>query len=156
MAKNINFISETELPEATGEEVSVLCLENGEMKQKYSASFGGGAETPDMVLTVSDTVGAKVTSSNATVTFGSVSAVFDAARAGRQPIVKIQYRHGADDYAYSSRGETNAVVSLYGESVYLYFCIASSSNILSHTVQVMSDGSISWAESKLITGTIIS
>ena len=155
MAENINFISAAELPEATGEEVSVLCLENGEMKQKPGASFGG-AETPDMVLTVSGTAGAKVTSSNATVTFGSVSAVFDAARAGRQPIVKIQYRYGADDYAYSSRGETNAYVSLYGESVYLYFCIASSSDILSHTVQVMSDGSISFVNSKLIAGTIIS
>ena len=155
MAKNINFISAAELPEATGEEVSVLCLENGEMKQKSGASFGG-AETPDMVLTVSDTVGAKITSSNVTVTRGSVSAVFDAARAGRQPIVKIQYRNGADDYAYCSRGETNAVVTLYGESVFLYFCIAFASDILSHTVQVMSDGSISWTESKRITGTIMS
>ena len=155
MAKNINFISAAELPEATGEEVSVLCLENGEMKQKSGASFGG-AETPDMVLIVSDTVGAKITSSNVTVTRGSVSAVFDAARAGRQPIVKIQYRNGADDYAYCSRGETNAVVTLYGESVFLYFCIAFASDILSHTVQVMSDGSISWTESKRITGTIMS
>ena len=155
MAENINFISATELPKATGEEVSVLCLENGEMKQKSANGLGGG-EKPDMVLTVSGSVNAKVTSSNATVTLGSVSAVLDAARAGRQPIVKIQYRNGADDYAYCSRGETNAVVSLYGESVYLYFCIASSSNILSHTVQVMSDGSISWTESKLIAGTIIS
>ena len=42
MAENINFISATELPEATGEEVSVLCLENGEMKQKPGASLGGG------------------------------------------------------------------------------------------------------------------
>ena len=41
MAENINFISATELPEATGEEVSVLCLENGEMKQKPSASLVG-------------------------------------------------------------------------------------------------------------------
>ena len=155
MAENINFISATELPKATGEEVSVLCLENGEMKQKSANGLGGG-EKPDMVLTVSDTVNAKVTSSNVTVTLGSVSAVLDAARAGRQPIVKIQYRYGADDYEYCSRGETNAVVTLYGESVYLYFCIASSSNILSHTVQVMSDGSISWTESKLIAGTIIS
>ena len=42
MAENINFISAAELPEATGEEVSVLCLENGEMKQKPGASLGGG------------------------------------------------------------------------------------------------------------------
>lgn len=42
MAENINFISATELPEATGEEVSVLCLENGEMKQKPANGLGGG------------------------------------------------------------------------------------------------------------------
>lgn len=42
MAENINFIPATELPQATGEEVSVLCLENGEMKQKPGASLGGG------------------------------------------------------------------------------------------------------------------
>ena len=42
MTENINFIPATELPEATGEEVSVLCLENGEMKQKSANGFGGG------------------------------------------------------------------------------------------------------------------
>lgn len=41
MAENINFIPAPELPEATGEEVSVLCIENGEMKQKPGASIGG-------------------------------------------------------------------------------------------------------------------
>lgn len=42
MAENINFISAAELPEATGEEVSVLCLENGAMKQKPANGLGGG------------------------------------------------------------------------------------------------------------------
>ena len=42
MAENINFISAAELPEATGEEISVLCLENGEMKQKPANGLGGG------------------------------------------------------------------------------------------------------------------
>ena len=42
MAENINFISATELPEATGEEISVLCLGNGEMKQKPANGLGGG------------------------------------------------------------------------------------------------------------------
>ena len=42
MAENINFISAAELPEATGKEISVLCLENGEMKQKPANSLGGG------------------------------------------------------------------------------------------------------------------
>lgn len=42
MAENINFISAAELPEATGEEISVLCLENGAMKQKPANGLGGG------------------------------------------------------------------------------------------------------------------
>lgn len=41
MAENINFIPATELPEAIGDDVSVLCVENGEMKQKPGASIGG-------------------------------------------------------------------------------------------------------------------
>lgn len=40
--ENINFIYATNLPEATGDEVSVLCLENGEMKQKPASGLGGG------------------------------------------------------------------------------------------------------------------
>ncbi len=40
MAENINFIPVTELPEATGEELTVLCIENGEMKQKPGANLG--------------------------------------------------------------------------------------------------------------------
>lgn len=42
MAENIEFIPANELPEANGDEVSVLCLENGELKQKPGASLGGG------------------------------------------------------------------------------------------------------------------
>lgn len=41
MSGNINFIPATELPEAVGNDVSVICLENGELKQKPGASIGG-------------------------------------------------------------------------------------------------------------------
>ena len=54
MAEIINFISAAELPEATGEEVSVLCLENGEMKQKPGASFGGGFMEVEITLSESN------------------------------------------------------------------------------------------------------
>lgn len=40
MPENINFIPATELPEAVGNDVSVICLENGELKQKPGASIG--------------------------------------------------------------------------------------------------------------------
>lgn len=42
MSENINFIPATELPEAEGDEVSVLCVENGELKQKAASGLGGG------------------------------------------------------------------------------------------------------------------
>lgn len=42
MIENINFIPATELPEAIGDEVSVLCLESGALKQKPVTSIGGG------------------------------------------------------------------------------------------------------------------
>lgn len=54
MAENINFISAAELPEATGEEVSVLCLENGAMKQKPGASLGGGFMEVEITLSGND------------------------------------------------------------------------------------------------------
>ena len=54
MAKNINFIPATELPEATGEEVSVLCLENGEMKQKPANGLGGGFMEVGITLSGND------------------------------------------------------------------------------------------------------
>ena len=54
MAENTNFIPATELPEATGEEVSVLCLENGEMKQKPANGLGGGFMEVEITLSGSD------------------------------------------------------------------------------------------------------
>lgn len=41
MAKT-EFISAASLPEATGDEVSVLCVENGALKQKAAKGLGGG------------------------------------------------------------------------------------------------------------------
>ncbi len=52
MAEKIEFIPANELPEADGDEVSVLCLENGEMKQKSGASLGGGKA--DLVIQLTD------------------------------------------------------------------------------------------------------
>lgn len=45
MSENINFIPANELPEAEGDEVSVLCLENGELKQKSASGLGGNIST---------------------------------------------------------------------------------------------------------------
>lgn len=43
MSENINFIPANELPLAEGDEVSVLCVEGGELKQKPGASLGGSS-----------------------------------------------------------------------------------------------------------------
>lgn len=43
MAENIELIAANDLPTTEAEEVSVLCIDNGELKQKPGASFGGGA-----------------------------------------------------------------------------------------------------------------
>lgn len=43
MSENINFIPANELPVAEGDEVSVLCVEGGELKQKPGASLGGSS-----------------------------------------------------------------------------------------------------------------
>lgn len=42
MAENIELIAAANLPTTEAEEVSVLCIDNGELKQKPGASFGGG------------------------------------------------------------------------------------------------------------------
>lgn len=42
MAENIELIMAKDLPITEAEEVSVLCIDNGELKQKPGASFGGG------------------------------------------------------------------------------------------------------------------
>lgn len=42
MAENIELIAAANLPTTEAEEVSVLCLDNGELKQKPGASFCGG------------------------------------------------------------------------------------------------------------------
>ena len=42
MSEKIEFIPASALPVAEGDEVSVLCLENGELKQKPASGLGGG------------------------------------------------------------------------------------------------------------------
>lgn len=42
MSENREFIAAKDLPTTEAEEVSVLCLENGELKQKAAKGLGGG------------------------------------------------------------------------------------------------------------------
>lgn len=49
MAENMNFIPANELPEAVGDEIEVLCVENGQMKRKIG-SLGGKGLIVEMTL----------------------------------------------------------------------------------------------------------
>ena len=60
MAENIELIAAKDLPTTEAEEVSVLCIDNGELKQKPGVSFGGGG-----YITVADS--ADTENGNATI-----------------------------------------------------------------------------------------
>lgn len=122
MNKNINFISVTELPEATGEEVSVLCLENGEMKQKPGASLGGAAAV-DAVIdlgTYSDTTNLSDLTGGS-VPVGTVKMIEAKIAAGEMPkligIITYQYY----DAALKSVFEFTAV-GTYGANQVRCYC----------------------------------
>lgn len=122
MVENKEFISASDLPEAEGEEVSVLCLENGEMKQKPANGLGGG-EKADMIITVtmSGIHNINVTADNFAITSGSGEAVIAAIRAGRPPVVKVRYAYNsAGDYNVR-HSEQEAVTWLYGETLYIMY-----------------------------------
>lgn len=92
MSENIEFISAKDLPEATGEEVSVICLENGEMKQKPGASLGGGKA--DMVIAISAGLRESPTllqANKVTIESGSLEAVNTVMLGGGIPVVKVKY-----------------------------------------------------------------
>lgn len=48
--ENREFISAKDLPTTEAEEVNVLCLENGELKQKPAKGLGGGGGGFDLIL----------------------------------------------------------------------------------------------------------
>lgn len=116
MAENIEFIPANELPEAEGEEVSVLCLENGELKQKSGASLGGGTVEPDMVITITGSLDG-VFASECTVTSGNVSNIVTKLSSGKIPVVKI--RNVSHDSRNSFHNEFDAFVTTYGENFWL-------------------------------------
>lgn len=92
MAENIEFIPANELPVAEGDEVSVLCLENGEMKQKPGASLGGGEKADMVIALTAPSIPKTQTADNTAVTIesGNLEAVVEALRAGRPPVVKCK------------------------------------------------------------------
>lgn len=130
MAENIEFIPAHELPEATGEEVSVLCVENGELKQKAATGLGGGGEKADMVIALTapfsfdDPVSGNV---SVAIESGSLEAVAEALREGRPPVVKCKRYHVTNDFDTSypilEGGVYDCDVYYYGGAVICSFCV---------------------------------
>lgn len=89
--ENINFIPANELPVAEGNEVSVLCLENGEMKQKPASGLGG--DNWDAVIHTTDY--------NSIDAFTLVSGTYEAIRtkvlAGEVPKIKATWTNTMED-----------------------------------------------------------
>lgn len=100
MAENIEFIPANELPVAEGDEVSVLCLENGEMKQKPGASLGGGEKADMVIALTAPSILKTQTADNTAVTIesGNLEAVVEALRAGRPPVVKCKRFYITDGF----------------------------------------------------------
>lgn len=65
MSEKIEFIPAKDLPVAEGDEVDVLCVENGELKRKEGASLGGGGY---MFKPAAETVTIESATGSATVT----------------------------------------------------------------------------------------
>ena len=148
MAENINFISATELPEATGEEVSVLCLENGEMKQKPANGLGDGGV--DLELSVPEyTVTEAYTTDSINIVSGSIESVMQKVNNGE--LVNIVVRTDSNNGpGYVNQQFYDVVeVSTYGESIFLYYrnrdmrsFDAGTFRVYTHTLQLSPDGTL--------------
>lgn len=149
MAENINFISVTELPEATGEEVSVLCLENGEMKQKPANGLGGGGGV-DLELSVPEyTVTKTYTTDNINIIFGSIESVMQKVNNGEPVNIVVRTdRSNGPGYVHQQLYDV-VEVSTYGESIYLCYrnrdmrsFDAGTFRVYTHTLQLSPDGTL--------------
>lgn len=138
-------LSDVEVVESVNDAANVLIEENGVIKKVSKTQIGGvvgtGSAEPDMVLLTSIYEG---TPDDISVIQGTVNNVFDAVRSGRQPVVKIQIRNGADDYEYATRYEGDARVYLYGEMLVVYYLSFVPSAIYINTITINSDNSIDW------------
>lgn len=103
MAENINLIPANELPVAEGDEVSVLCLENGELKQKAASGLGGG-DNYDAVIKVEEWYNEVEDNSGVTFTLesGSYEGLAEIINSGKPPKVLLHgnlYYGGEYPYA---------------------------------------------------------
>ena len=113
--ENINFIPANNLPVAEGDEVSVLCLENGEMKQKPANGLGGGKA--DVVIEVTG-------SEDATIKSGSYNEVVTKLQNGEMVTVDIIGTRSSD---YGASKAVSVSLSVDGGEVAILAYLGSSS-----------------------------
>lgn len=148
MSEKIEFIPAKDLPVAEGDEVDVLCVENGELKRKEGASLGGGSVAADMIITVNGMSSIALANGNYEITEGSIENVFKAFHEGRYPVLKIRFHYNENDAYSATREEYTASVCTYGEVLWFGFMVSdpySAVNLKVHKVYMNSDGTISGA-----------
>lgn len=121
MLEEKNFIPANELPVAEGDEVSVLCLENGEMKQKPASGLGGG-EKWDAVFEVTNNDWGNP--DNYTLVSGSYAEIKAKMLNGDEPKFKV-VQTGEDEDGntwYSFLNVTTMEICDADNSV-MYFCV---------------------------------
>lgn len=148
MSENINFIPANELPEAEGDEVSVLCLENGEMKQKPGASLGG-SEKVDLRIVIQGNPTNPPNDANFTIVEGGVGAVFDAIKSNRVPNIVVEHHKNDDsDHYWGDYASYRPSLYWYGEYIFLGWLASdglSGPTLYKHHLKLNQDGSFNEA-----------
>lgn len=152
MENKFELIPASELPVAEGNEVDVLCVENGELKRKEGASLDGGVKSvngitpdesgdvevssgnePDLIIEFdAESVdgGGRIVGNKFTITKGSIQGILEACVEHRRPTAKVVL-HNIPDRLFSDGGaptwayacEVDATVQRYGETVYIIFLV---------------------------------
>lgn len=159
MAEKIELIPASELPVAEGDEVDVLCVENGELKRKEGASLGGGnnAETSDLVIGINGWGAGIDTSDNITFVEGNINNVLSAFSEGRTPVVKFRFfMESQSDYCYYGY-ECYASVYRYGSELYVGYIYPGVYNGVSYSgyIRFTLDGQFEVHHSYMLNGTQI-
>lgn len=140
MSEKIEFIAAKDLPIAEGDEVDVLCVENGELKRKEGASLGGGNTEWDAIFVLEG--GSSVGSSSpvmATGTYETLKAKIDA---GEVPRAYVSWKRVYSGVTYHERAIVVQVSYSAADSgdIYVYFYNRDVDR-MSH-IRVAPDGSI--------------
>ena len=101
MSEKIEFIPAKDLPVAEGDEVDVLCVENGELKRKEGTSLGG-SNNYDLVVEHRYTYMGSVTTFN--VVTGSYETILEKLRNGNEVTGLLKYSFGVNEGENTSFG----------------------------------------------------